>query len=71
MLPREPISLEETFDPENMAVLGGISYQMDWGQCKQKGRPFPSSVLWRVYPQHAARAPAEYSLAPGAYSFAA
>jgi hypothetical protein len=25
---------------------------MDWGQCKQKGRPFPSSVLWRVYPVH-------------------
>ena len=42
-------------DLEGKTVLGGISYQMDsyqmdWGQCKQKGRPFPSSVLWRVYP---------------------
>jgi hypothetical protein len=71
MLPRESNRLEETFDPEDMAVLGGIGYQMDWGQCKQKGRPFPSSVLWRVYPQPALGAPGEYSRAPGAYLIAA
>lgn len=71
VFPRGSSPLEETFDPEGIAVPGGIRYQMDWGQCEQKGRPFPSSVLWRVYPQHAAPAPAEYSRAPGAYLFAA
>jgi hypothetical protein len=63
MLPRESNPLEETFDPEGMAVLGGISYQMDWGQCKQKRPTLSFLRLVASLPQHAAGAPGEYSFA--------
>ena len=40
--------LQETGDPEGDIALGGFSFQMDWGQYKQKGPTLSSSVLRRV-----------------------